>query len=142
MRAIKAQPRELRAVLKRKDLHVERYLRVASPARGTRLASGNFDAFLSCLLSLVGLVPALQANPLYSALKRVVLEIARNRTKPNLVPGIEAMLPEAPMGELLARAALKQGAQLAVIAGDIQGGGVLKRLAVFFTDSRIFRFAR
>jgi CHAT domain-containing protein/triacylglycerol esterase/lipase EstA (alpha/beta hydrolase family) len=135
-----AQLRELRDMLKRKDLHIERYLRVASPARGTRLASGNFDAFLSCLLSLVGLVPALQANLLYSALKRVVLEIARNRTKPNLVPGIEAMLPESPMGELLANATLKQGTQLAVIAGDIQGGGVLKRLGVFFTDYAFFEF--
>jgi CHAT domain-containing protein len=132
------QLRELRAELEQKNFRIERYLRVASPARGTRLASGNFDAFLSCLLTLIGLVPALQANPLYSAIKRIVLEIARNRTKPNLVPGIEAMLPESPLGALLANAALQQGAQLAVIAGDIEGGGMLKRLGVLFTDFVFF----
>ena len=130
--------RKLRGLLETKNFRIERYVRVASPARGTRLASGNFDAFLSGLLSLIGLVPALQASPLYSAFKRVVLEIARNRTKPDLVPGIEAMLPESPLGALLAQAHAKQGTRLAVIAGDIEGGGLLKRLGVFFTDYLLF----
>ena len=34
---------------------------------GTRLASGNFDVFLSGLLSLMGWVPAFKGNPVYSA---------------------------------------------------------------------------
>jgi CHAT domain-containing protein/triacylglycerol esterase/lipase EstA (alpha/beta hydrolase family) len=129
---------ELAAVLQQKQLRIERYVRVACPARGTRLASGNFDVFLSGLLTLVGLVPALAGNILYSAFKRVVLEIAKNRTKPNVVPGIEAMLPESPMARLLARATPQAGTQLAVIAGDIEGGGLLKRLGVLFTDYAFF----
>ena len=134
----RAALRALAAELARKKFRVERYVRVASPARGTRLASGNFDLFLSGLLSLMGWVPAFKGNPVYSAFKRVVLEVARNRTKPNLVPGIEAMLPGSPMAKLLALATPQAGVQLAVISGDIEGGGLLKRLAVLFTDFTFF----
>jgi CHAT domain-containing protein/pimeloyl-ACP methyl ester carboxylesterase len=134
----RAALRDLAAELARKKLRIERYVRVASPARGTRLASGNFDVFLSGLLSLMGWVPALKANLIYSAFKRVVLEVARNRTKPNLVPGIEAMLPGSPMAKFLARATPQAGIELAVISGDIEGGGWLKKLAVLFTDFAFF----
>ncbi|WP_280154423.1 CHAT domain-containing protein [Piscinibacter sp. XHJ-5] len=129
---------ELAAELRRKKPRVERYVRVACPARGTRLASGNFDVFLSALLSLMGWVPAFKGNPIYSAFKRVVLEVAKNRTKPNLVPGIEAMLPGSPMARFLASAKVQEGLRLAVISGDIEGGGWLKRLGVLFTDFTFF----
>ncbi len=130
--------RELAAMLRNKQFTVERYVRVASPARGTRLASGNLDVFLSGLLTLVGLVPVLAGQPIFAMFRRVVLEIAKNRTRPGLVPGIEAMLPESPMARLLARATPTARTQLAIIAGDIQGGGLLKRLGVLFTDHIFF----
>lgn len=130
--------RDLAAELARKKLRIERYVRVACPARGTRLASGNFDVFLSALLSLMGWVPALKGNPIYSAFKRVVLEVAKNRTKPQLVPGIEAMLPGSPLARLLARATPHADLKLAVVSGDIDGGGWLKRLGVLFTDFAFF----
>ncbi|MBL8533451.1 MAG: CHAT domain-containing protein [Betaproteobacteria bacterium] len=129
---------ELAIVLREKRLRVDRYVRVASPARGTRLASANLDVFLSGLLSLIGLVPVLAASPLYSAVKRIVLEIAKNRTRPEMVPGIEAMLPDSPTARFLARSEPREGMQLAVIAGDIEGGGVLKKLGVLFTDYLFF----
>jgi CHAT domain-containing protein/pimeloyl-ACP methyl ester carboxylesterase len=128
----------LSALLKEKQLSIDRYVRVACPARGTRLASGNFDAFLSGLLSVIGLVPVLAASPIYAAFKRVVLEIAKNRTRPELVPGLEAMLPESPLAAFLRRAQPQAGLTMSVIAGDIEGGGLLKRLGVFFTDMVFF----
>lgn len=121
-----------------KKLRVERYVRVAAPSRGTRLASGNFDVFLSGLLSLIGWVPALSSSLLYSAFKRVVLEIAKNRTNPRLVPGIEALLPEAPMGRFLTHATPVETLKLGLVAGDVDGGGLLKRLGVLFTDFLFF----
>ena len=77
---------------------------VASPAQGTLLASANLDLFLSGLLTLIGQLPFFFGSPYYSAFKRVVLEIARQRTNAHLVPGIEAMLPDSPtepLGRLL-----------------------------------------
>ena len=84
---------------------MQRYVRAASPANGTKLASGNFDLFLSGLLTLIGQVPFFFGSPFYAAFKRVVIEIAKNRTNPHLVPGIEAMLPDSPMARLLRRRA-------------------------------------
>ena len=129
---------ELAKVLAEKQLVIERYVRTASPANGTKLASGNFDVFLSGLLSLIGAVPFLFGSPIYAAFKRVVIEIAKNRTDPHMVPGIEAMLPDSPMARLLRDATPAAGIKMAVIAGDIEGGNLLKRLGVLLTDFLLF----
>jgi hypothetical protein len=132
------QLRTLGALLRERRLNVRRYVRTASPANGTLLASGNFDLFLSGVLTLIGQVPYFFGNPLYSAFKRVVIEVAKNRTNAHLVPGIEAMLPDSPMARLLRDAPVRAGLEMAVIAGDIQGGHLLKRLGVLLTDFLIF----
>ncbi|HEX9788825.1 MAG TPA: CHAT domain-containing protein [Candidatus Binatia bacterium] len=134
----RARLRDLRKLLEEKQFVIQRYVRVGCPARGTLLASGNIDIFLSALLTLIGRVPYLYGNPLYYAIKRIVLEIAKNRTHAKLVPGIEAMLPDSPMARFLARVKPQASTQLAVIAGDIEGGGLLKRLGVLFTDYAFF----
>ena len=132
------QLRRLAGELARKTPRVERYVRIASPANGTRLASGNFDLFLSGLLALIGQVPFFFGSPYYSAFKRVVIEIARNRTDPHLVPGIEAMLPDSPMARLLRDAPVQDGIAMAVIAGDSEGGHLLRRLGLLLTDYLLF----
>lgn len=134
--------RALRKLLAEKAFHVERYVRVACPARGTKLLSDNLDVFLSGLLSLmttlVGAVAGPAGGAVLSAFKRIVLEIADKRLDPHLIPGIEAMLSDAPMGALLARTARRPGIQMAVIAGDIEGGNLLTRLGILFTDWMLF----
>jgi CHAT domain-containing protein len=134
--------RALRQELADKNFRIERYLRVACPARGTTLLSDNLDVFLSGLLSLTGKLVGGISGPaggaVLSAFKRIVLEIADKRIDARLVPGIEAMLTDAPMGLLLANAQRKQGIAMAVISGDIEGGNVLKRLGVLFTDWMLF----
>jgi hypothetical protein len=132
------QLRRLSALLRERRIVVQRYVRAASPASGTKLASGNFDVFLSGLLTLIGMVPFFFGSPLYSAFKRVVIEIAKNRTNAHLVPGIEAMLPDSPMARLLRDAPVRSGLAMSVIAGDIQGGNLLKRLGVLLTDFLLF----
>ena len=129
---------ELTGELARKKFTIDRYVRVASPARGTLLISCHLDAFLSTLLHLIGLVPYLQASPAYAVAKRIILQIVKNRTDPRLVPGIEAMMPDSPLAALVGQAQPKEGAAIGVIAGDIEGGGLLKRIGVFLTDFIFF----
>ena len=162
--AEQAKLRRLAGLLRAKKLRVERYVRVAAPARGTALLSDNLDVFLSTLLNLVrrfgtwgaGTVAGVVASPLAVAaarkvadrslafLARVVLEIADKRLQPDLVPGIEAMLPESPMGMLLGRAALAPQVRMAIIAGDIEGAGagLVQRIGVMFVDWAFFDRAR
>ncbi len=130
--------RDLAEELRAKQFVVQRYVRAASPANGTKLASGNFDVFLSGLLTLIGQVPFFFASTFYAAFKRVVIEIAKNRSNPHLVPGIEAMLPDSPTARLLRDAPVQPGVAMAVIAGDIQGGNLLVRLGVLLTDFLLF----
>jgi len=134
----RTQLRELAQALRARQIVVQRYVRAASPANGTKLASANFDLFLSGLLTLIGQVPFFFGSPFYSAFKRVVIEIAKNRTNPHLVPGIEAMLPDSPMARLLRDAPVRAGTRMAVIAGDIEGGHLLQRLGVLLTDFLLF----
>ncbi|MGH6622425.1 MAG: DUF7379 domain-containing protein, partial [Burkholderiaceae bacterium] len=129
---------ELVSTLAAKKLRIGRYLRCACPARGTLLASENTDQFLSVLTNLVGLIPGLAGSPLYEVVKRVTLQVAKNRWQPALLPGIEAMTPPSPVVRFLnAQLAQAQG-ELGVIAGDIEGGHWLKRLGVFLTDQFIY----
>lgn len=156
--------RELVGLMKQKRLRIERYVRVACPARGTALLSDNLDLFLSGLLNGVrrfgawgaGALVGSAASPLAGEtakritnealhfLTRVVLEIADKRIQPGVVPGIEAMLPEAPIGTLLGRAALAPTVRVALIAGDVEGdpNSFFHRIGVMFVDWALFDRAR
>lgn len=130
---------ELRSVLREKELNIERYVRVACPARGTRLVGSHLDVFLSGLLTVIGLVPILSENPPYAAVKRMVLEILRLRTDPRLVPGLEAILPDSPLGAFLAAARPAARPKLAVIAGDVKADSLLQRLLLLVHDTVSFQ---
>ncbi|MGB0127774.1 MAG: CHAT domain-containing protein, partial [Rhodocyclaceae bacterium] len=130
--------RELVALLGKKQFLIGRYVRVAAPVNGTLLAGSNIDLFLSGLLTLFGVVTTLQGSPFYFALRRIVLEIVRNRADPNRVPGLEAMLPGSAVSRLLAMATPKDGLQLGVIAGDIEGAPGFKRLVEILADWAIY----
>ncbi len=136
------QLRELSQLLDKKNFQIERYVRVACPAAGTTLLSDNLDVFLSSLLSLMKMVVGNATGPIgnsvFASFKRIVLEIAQKRIDPRMIPGIEAMLIDAPMSRLLANMPRKQGINMAVITGDSEGGNILKRIAVMFTDWMFF----
>ncbi|MBU4262870.1 MAG: CHAT domain-containing protein [Proteobacteria bacterium] len=131
------QLKRLRDLLRQKRLHVMRIVRVACPARGTLLASDNTDEFLSLLTNLIGYIPGIGQSPIYHVIKRITLEVAKKRTDPALIPGIEVMMPESPLVCLLNAATQAKG-ELGIIAGDIEGGNWFRRIAVFITDRFIY----
>ena len=128
---------DLVAQARAKQLRVERVLRVACPSRGTLLASGRLDAYLSVLkwgLGLAGL-------PVVAELVDFLHEVAQRRTEPTELPGLEAMTPDSPVVKWLNGGGEPLPGQLRVLAGDIEGdsiGSWVKTLladAFYWTDN-------
>lgn len=113
---------------------VQRYVRVACPARGTTLASGRLDRWLSIVANLVGRIPGLDQNPLYEAIVDFTLAVARERTNPKTLPGLQAMMPESALVRILNNPARIVDGDLSVVAGDAEGGGVLGTLKLLVPD--------
>ncbi|CAN5457234.1 hypothetical protein BH18ACI2_BH18ACI2_10110 [soil metagenome] len=125
---------QLSRELSAKNFQIEKFVRVACPARGTILVSQRLDLYFSIILNVLGLIPALQASPVYSFVKATLLELAKRRTRPEELPGLEAQMPESPVIDLLNRPGATTKADLAVIAGDIKGNGIWSSLKALATD--------
>src|SRR5690606_21828173 len=108
--ALKALVAELDA----KQLRVTRFVRVACPARGTTLAAGRLDRWLSVLDFLAG-------GGLFGEALDFLLAVVKARTDPRTLPGVEAMMPGSALTRLLQSPDLTVTADLSVIAGDIEG---------------------
>jgi hypothetical protein len=121
----------LAAEVAAKGIQVERLVRVACPARGTLLASHRLDAYLSVLrwtLQLSGLT----ALP---ALVELLSEVARVRADPQRIPGLAAMIPGAPLIDWLNDAEAPIPGTLRVIAGDLEGDGLVSWLKTLLADA-------
>ncbi len=157
--------RELLKLLKDKNILVQRYVRVACPARGTRLLSENLDVALSDFTNLLQIAggalvgtaagaiggPAAAkvfgkgASSALGVLKRLVLEIAGRRIDPKLIPGIAAMRVDSPLASFLAHPEIRRHdtTEIAVIAGDTEFSSLglsdfRRRIANLFCDWRLF----
>ncbi len=161
----RARLRAIRDRLASGAITVDRYVRVACPARGTRFLSENLDAALSDFLNLLqwgggallGATAAALGGPVagerfgkaasscLGVVKRLVLEIAGRRIDPRLVPGIAAMRTDSPLAAFLAHPDTRRrdGIRMAVIAGDTEFDGfgfsdLGRRVANLFCDWRLF----
>jgi len=125
----KEQLLKLLEILDKKQIKVTRFVRVACPARGTTLASGRMDRWLSIINHLSG------SNDFVEFL----LGVLKERTDPRTLPGLEAMMPGSALVRLLNYPDLKVTADLTVIAGDIEGDSLWSKLkwqlADWFYDS-------
>ncbi|MGP0591074.1 DUF7379 domain-containing protein [Nitrospira sp. T9] len=125
---------QLGNLLQQKELVIERFVRVGCPARGTTLASGRLDRYLSILLNVVQAIPGLKANPVVEGLSAFLLAVVKNRTKPEELPGLEAQMPGSPLIRILNRPGVRTRADLHVLGGDLEGEGIVGRLKTFVTD--------
>ncbi|SHO49033.1 CHAT domain-containing protein [Desulfopila aestuarii] len=115
-------------------IRVERFVRVACPARGTTLAAGKLDRWASVMLNLFGKGIDLGAKTLpflepvakgYDLLQGFLLALVRERTDARILPGLEAMMPDSPLVALLNDPEVKIDFPLHTVAGDFQGAGLL-----------------
>lgn len=127
----------LNNLLKEKQFRIERFVRVACPARGTTLASERLDIYLSVLFNLLagfGFVAKLPGGVFTSIFSELIMAVAKERSDPTVLPGIEAMIPSSPLVALLNRAKAPVAGELRVIAGDIEGDNVLSAIGTLLTD--------
>ncbi|NOT59296.1 MAG: CHAT domain-containing protein, partial [Acidobacteria bacterium] len=122
--------------LGKRELRIERFVRVACPARGTTWLADNLDYFFSALLHSVELVPGLTENPIYDFIKATLTALVQMRKQPAELPGLEAMMPASPFIGFINQPALVSSATLAVIKGDSNiGGSVKSSLLTLLTNS-------
>ncbi|WP_428421296.1 CHAT domain-containing protein [Methylibium sp.] len=115
------------------------FVRVACPARGTLLADGRTDLFLSLLLRAIGLAVGSGTGGLGSLVfdraTRLVRSLVAARADARAVPGLEAMIPGSPLTLALAGCGAQPRDRLRVIAGDSRGkgwGGIVTLLGDVF----------
>ncbi|MGE3773341.1 MAG: CHAT domain-containing protein, partial [Gammaproteobacteria bacterium] len=126
-----ARDRAALASLLAHRLDVRRFVRVAAPARGTTLASGRLDRWLSVLNDLSSRLLPL---PLFEDAMDFVFAVVKERTDPRTLPGLEAMMPGSALTRLLNNPALVADADLSAIGGDIEGASLWQRFKVLMTD--------
>ncbi len=128
---------QLNEVLQAKQLRVERFVRVACPARGTTLASERFDIYLSVIFNLLQEIPGFSLSVggvAYDIFTELIMAIAKERADPGVLPGIEAMIPTSPLIALLNLPGRAINSELRVIAGDIEGGNLGSTLGALLAD--------
>ena len=77
-------------MLDEKRFTIDRFLRVACPARGTTLASGRLDRWLSVLDYVSG-------NSLFGDVADFLLAVVKQRTDPRTLPaGLPLSIPRLP----------------------------------------------
>ena len=118
---------ELRDLLDDKQIQVTRFVRVACPARGTTLASGRLDRWLSVLDYISG-------NGFFGDGVDFLLSVVKERTDPRTLPGLEAMMPGSALTRLLHHPNLKTQSDLSVISGDVEGDNLWGQIKLLVTD--------
>ncbi|MEM9218397.1 MAG: CHAT domain-containing protein [Cyanobacteria bacterium P01_F01_bin.150] len=133
---VRASLYQLHQQLSDHPLNVRRFARVAAPVAGTLLASERLDQYLNVILTLLGHIPIPGAS-LLKFVRDIAGAILHTRTQADQLPGIEAMMPHTQHGFVpFLNCCLQDptGKDLAVIAGDVQGGGFYDRVKAFFSD--------
>jgi tetratricopeptide (TPR) repeat protein len=116
---------------KTRPIDVRRFVRVACPARGTTLASGRLDRWLSVLDFLA---EKTAGDGLFADGVDFLLAVVKERTDPRTLPGLEAMMPGSALTRLLQQPQLVSRADLTVIAGDIEGESLWQKIKIVATD--------
>lgn len=122
---------QLIALVNERDIHVDRVVRVACPARGTLLASRRLDAYLSVFKWLLELAKL----PILPELVDFLAEVAQHRTDPEKIPGLEAQMPDSALVRWLHQVDVLVPGELRVVAGDMEGDSVVSWLKTLLADA-------
>ena len=124
---------DINALAKKKNITVQKFIRVASPSMGTSLLADRLDHYLNTILNFIGVSTGIAANPVYAGVKSLLGEVAATKSKVDVLPGIEAMVPDSIFIKMLNNPANIIEAPLTVISGNCTLHVELKALLVILT---------
>ncbi|WP_372756201.1 CHAT domain-containing protein [Mariniflexile sp.] len=110
-------------IAKNKKLTVNKVIRVAAPASGTTILSRRIDHFFNLFLNAVSIAFGI-ANPLYHTVKGFLLELVSQKDNPDILPGLNAMMPESMFQKMMNISGSVVESDLYNIAGDSEVGGI------------------
>ncbi|HEY8405198.1 MAG TPA: CHAT domain-containing protein [Flavobacteriales bacterium] len=109
--------RKLEEVVKGKSILIEKFIRVACPAQGTTLASEHLDVFLNTIINVIRFAwPA--TAPALGVAKQLLASVLACKSKPDVLPGVEATRTESVFIRALNHPGKTLTAPLTVIAGN------------------------
>lgn len=108
---------------KKKKITVNKVVRVAAPASGTTILSRRVDHFFNLFLNAVSLAFGI-GNPIYHAVKAFLLELVSQKENPEVLPGLNAMMPESLFQKMMNVSDTSVVSDLYNIAGDADVGGI------------------
>ena len=122
-----------------KKIRIKKFIRVACPAAGTKLASKRLDTILNTFFNLFGG----SINPVADIIKELIAETIRTKDDTKVLPGVEAQSPDSPFIKILndrSRDIAIDGKSLAVISGNgkfsVSGRGLMVILGKLFYSQR------
>ncbi|HNR07248.1 MAG TPA: CHAT domain-containing protein [Saprospiraceae bacterium] len=113
---------QINALATRKEIIVEKVIRIACPANGTLLLSNRLDHFLNGFLRAIGLLAGGRSNPVYPFIRGLITDVIRARLTPGILPGLWSMVPESTPQRLINRPEVMLSNHLLVIEGDAEKG--------------------
>lgn len=121
--------RECARLLSEKNIRVERFVRVACPARGTALITEALENTLSVLFNALDVTRIGRLQDAAQYVRLALLGVLQSRQSVQAVPGLAAMMPTAPLIRLLNRPGVRvRDSALVVIAGNAKVSSVLGQL--------------
>jgi len=115
--------KDINEIAKKKKITVNKVVRVAAPASGTTILSRRVDHFFNLFLNAVVLAFG-AGNPIYHSVKAFLLELVSQKENPEVLPGLNAMMPESLFQKMMNASDTSVVSDLYNIAGDADVGGV------------------
>jgi hypothetical protein len=125
---------QLSSLLRSKNIRVERFVRIACPARGTTIASGRLDRWVELIINVLGKVLEPATGTLLGVLTDLLLDLKKQAANLDAMPGLAAMVPESGFIRMVNRPDVEVDVDLYVIAGNVEKNDIFGRLAIFFAD--------
>ncbi|MEP7107787.1 MAG: CHAT domain-containing protein [Ferruginibacter sp.] len=132
--------KELQKLYPSNNFRVKKFVRVACPSGGTTILSKRLDYFFNITLNLLGAIPALTVNPVFSIMKNLLIGIVDQKNDVDVLPGLEAMKPDSPFITILNNqsSTISIGEPMVAISGNCKMKLNLKALSII--ASKLFFF--